>query len=400
MVPSVALQPVATRLRELNVFNSYLQGSADGFLTKGWTALTSLCLNHTHLENATVPAALKLPALEDVTIRWFSGHRGGEMQLDQLISGCPQVSCLEFQLGTCLRQAYEASRPSYRLLNLSRLADLHIISSPGNQANVDLDLPPSLTQLKFGGYRGYRASTPVDFFWALQEAVVCIRRGAQLHKLICHFTAVHLQHAQWGASLAEQHRRLGCQLGSLRELEVWGVMGNGNDQLLSAVGAIASAAPSLTRLEIVIMDPPPSVEVSPICSASLESIRVEWRTDLYRCCELRPPQLLLTFLPGCTRLQEVVVVVPFMDGPIEGAAFKIRCHCCSRRCIVPVAVYAKDSWHSNIVFEDEEMYAVVNFVHAPSSKQGVQACTVLYACHADGPEQDALWGHAVMPGIL
>ena len=35
-----ALQPVATQLLELNVYNSRLQGSSDGFLTRGWTALT------------------------------------------------------------------------------------------------------------------------------------------------------------------------------------------------------------------------------------------------------------------------------------------------------------------------------------------------------------------------
>ena len=41
---------------------------------------------------------------------------------------------------------------------------------------------------------------------------------------------------------------------------------------------------------------------------------------------------------------------------------------------------------------------VVNFVRMRSAR--VQECSVLYACHAAGPEQAPLWGHAVMPGML
>ncbi len=52
----------------------------------------------------------------------------------------------------------------------------------------------------------------------------------------------------------------------------------------------------------------------------------------------------------------------------------------------------------------EEMYgdAVtgvgLKFVPMPSAR--VQECTVLYACHAAGPEQRPTWGHTVMPGMV
>ena len=373
-----ALQQVATQLHELNVSDSHLQGSADGFLTKGWTALTSLSLTHTFMENATLTAALQLPALEDVHICMFTGHQGGELQLDQLTGSCPHVSRMEFHLSNRFHQATEASRQSCGLLNLDRLADLHIKMSP-LQANLDLDLPPSLTQLKFEGYPGGNTKS-VDFSWALREAVKCVGRGAQLHRLICSCAEVYLPQAQWGASLDKRHRRLGGLLGCLRELEVWG----NQEDVLSAVGAVASAAPSLVRLEIIATDAS-HVEVSPICSASLESIRVEQRSP-QRPMRL-PAHVKLTLLPGCTRLQEVVVHFP--GTPVKGAGVAIRCHCCSRRCIVPEEVHAGD--HSDVV---------VKFLHLPSSQQGVQECTILFAVQPAWHEQAPLWGHAVMPGIL
>ena len=386
-----ALLPVATRLHELILCGSRLEGSADGFLTKGWTALTSLSLTYTRMENATLTAALELPALKDVRIRWFTGHQGGELQLDQLTGSCPQVSRLEFQLGRDLAQAAEVSKQSCRLLNLKQLADLRVMGC-SLQANVDLDLPPSLTQLQFGGSLMSDISS-VDFFWALREAVKCVGRGAQLHRLICSCAEAYLRHAQWGASL-EQHRRLGYQLGSLRELQV---LGN-QEQLLSAVGAVASAAPCLVRLEIVVTKALLQVEVSPICSASLESIRVEWQS--YRYPELEPPQVLLTLLPGCTRLQKVVV--QFKGTHVEGTAVWIRCHCCNRRCIVPVdgAFYHKrlpeEVWDGTVMISD----VAVKFLHMPPSKLGVQDYTILFECHAAGPEQALVWDHDVMPGIL
>ena len=388
-VPSPTLQTVATRLRELHVHGSYLQGSADGFLTKGWTALTSLSLVEMRMENGMLTAALELPALEDVRICEYDSCESdrSELQLDQLTASCPQVSRLEFQLNNRFQ---EASRQSYRLLNLKQLADLRIRSWP--KANVDLDLPPSLTQLRLGGYPGGGRNS-VDFFWALLEAAKCAGRGAQLHRLICDCAEAYLQPAQWGASLDEQHRRLGVQLGCLRELEISGAQ----EQLLSAVGAVASAAPSLVSLKVTVTDSPPWVEVSPICSASLQSIRVEWG-HTHR-PELPAPRVLLTFLPGCTRLQEVIV--HFMGQPVEGATVKIRCHCCSQRCIEPVYGYAR--FYNET---PEEVYAgayndiFVKFLHRPSPEQGVHEYTVLYSCHAAEPEQRPLCFHAVLPGGL
>ena len=151
------------------------------------------------------------------------------------------------------------------------------------------------------------------------------------------------------------------------------------------MGAVASAAPSLVCLKIVVMNWLPRVEVPPICSASLENIRVERRYP-YR-HELPPSQLLLTFLPGCARLQEVLVHFPVR--PFQGATVKLRCHCCSRRCIVPVNGCVGN--HSDVI---------VKFLHMPSSEQGVKDYTVLSECHATGPEQAPWWGRAVMPGIL
>ena len=49
-----------------------------------------------------------------------------------------------------------------------------------------------------------------------------------------------------------------------------------------------------------------------------------------------PPQVLLTLLPGCSRLQEVVV--RFMGRRYEGAEVEIRCPCFNRGCIVPMEV--------------------------------------------------------------
>ena len=81
-IPLPALQPVAMRLRELDVNASRLQGSADGFLTQGWTALTSLSLIDTRLENASWTAALDLPALEHMWLCRFMDHQGWELQVD------------------------------------------------------------------------------------------------------------------------------------------------------------------------------------------------------------------------------------------------------------------------------------------------------------------------------
>ena len=371
-----ALQPIATRLLELDVFGSRLQGSSDGFLTRGWTALTSLSLRFARVESATMTAALELPALEEIDIRAFS-HQGGVLHLDQLTGSCPNIRGLSFQLCGALARGKEGGGPCCNLLNLGQLASIVMeLEEDPLHANLDFDLPASLTQFVVEG--GHYGHSIADFFWWLREAVKYIRRGAQLHTLSCRYAEAYLQHAQWGASLEEQYRRLGGQLSSLRELEVSGAQ----EQLLSAVGAVASAAPSLVSLVIIMTHSlhMSCVEVSPICSASLENIRVKWRL-LHR-PELPPPQVLLTLQPGCARLREVHV--NFMERPIEGVAVKIRCPCCSRRCIVTVDAYDM----------------VVKFLHMPSSEQGVQECTVLCSGHAPRPEESPVWGYAVMPGIL
>jgi hypothetical protein len=314
-----------------------------------------------------------------VTIVCFTGYQGGALHLDQLTGSCPQVSRLAFHLGNGWREATEASRQRYSLSNLKRLTDLQVMSW-SLQTNVDLDLPHSLTQLRFQGYQSGGGNC-FDFSWALREAVKSVGRGAQLHRLICSCADAYRQPAQWGASLEEQHRRLGGQLGGLRELNVWGAQ----EQLLMAVGAVASSAPCLVRLKVFITHVLSSVEVPPICSASLESIRVAWKS--YHHNKPTPRQARLTFLPGCNRLQEVVVHFP--GPPVEGAAVKIRCHCCSQRCIVPMDGCA--GIHSDVI---------VKFLHMPSSEQGGNDYTVLSECHATGPEQAPWWGRAVMPGIL
>ena len=365
-----ALQAVATRLRELNVFNSRLQGSSDGFLTRGWTNLTMLSLRCAWVMTATMTAALELPALEEIDIRAFQ-HQGGV-----LTGSCPNIRGLGFRQDGALARGREGGGLCCSLLNLGQLASLVMeIEKEPLQSNMDLNLRPSLTRLEFGGYSGSGGKS-VDFFWALREAVKCVGRGAQLHTLSCRYAEAYLQPAQWGADLDEQHRRLGGQLSSLRELEVWGAQ----KQLLSVVGAVASAAPSLVSLKILMISPLSRVEVSSIRSASLESITVKW--DL-QCPKLPPPQVLLTLLPGCTRLR--TVLVHFIGRPVEGAAIKIRCHCRSRRCIVPMG------FHNGVN---------IRFLHMQNSEQGVQESTVLSSYDAAVPGQPLVWGHAVMPGIL
>ena len=105
VVPLPALQPVATRLHNLQLKSSRLEGSSDGFLTSGWTALTSLHLQETRMENATLTAALKIPALERLCVCGFFWRQGGELQLDQLTGCCPRVSRLVFKPGRSLVQA-------------------------------------------------------------------------------------------------------------------------------------------------------------------------------------------------------------------------------------------------------------------------------------------------------
>ena len=63
---------------------------------------------------------------------------------------------------------------------------------------------------------------------------------------------------------------------------------------------------------------------------------------------------------------------------IEGAAVRIRCHCCSQGCIMPEKVHA--GRHSDVV---------VKFLHPPLAEQGVQQeYTVL---HASQEAEDEPW---------
>jgi hypothetical protein len=382
-----ALQPVATRLRELHMVESCLQGSADGFLTKGWTALTSMSLTHSWVEVASLTAPLNLPALEETNIIGFR-HQGRALQLDQLTGSCPQLRKLRVMLGNEIAQGREGRGPCCSLQKLGRLADLYLwIRQKSLYASLDLDLPASLTEITVNGNNG---AVAVDLFWVLREAAKCIRRGAQLHRLTCCSAEAHLQPAQWGG-LVEQFRQLGGQLSSLRELAVWG----GTERLVRALGAVASSAPHLTCLEFAFTERLPRMELPPISSASLESVTV---TVFKPSDEAPAPPLVLTFLPGCTRLQEVLVRIP-KAYTVEGTAAKIRCHCSSPTCIVPLDVHPGtqdkhgiNNTHLSIVG--------VQFLPGPPAPQGVPGHTVLHACHAAGPQQPLKWGHLVMHGFL
>ena len=382
-----ALQPAATRLHELDISCCRLQDSADGFLTRGWTALTRLSLTHTLVESATMAAELDLPALEELDIIGFR-HHSGVLQLDQLTGSCPNIRGLRFLLDSDAARGREGRATCCSLLKLGRLADLHVCIGEKEHLSVDLDLPASLTLFVVDGIE---YATYVDLSWALREAAKCIRRGAQLRRLTCYPAELYLQPAQWGADLDEQYRRLGGQLSSLRELEVKG----GTEQLLSALGAIASSAPHLTCLNFGFMERLPRMELPPISSATLESITV---TVLKPSNEAPPPPLVLTFLPGCTRLTTVLVGFT-RDFTVEGAAAKIRCHCSSPTCIVPMDVLAGAAEHQRVHGYSGLSQVGVRLLPGPPSTQAVPY-TVLHACHAAGPQQPLMWGHLVMHGIL
>ena len=388
-----ALQPVATRLRQLSLFESRLQGSPDGFLTRGWTALTTLSLADARVETASVTAALELPALEELDINGFR-HQGGVLQLDQLTGSCPNIRGLRLRLDSDLARGREGSGPCCSLLKLGRLADLymkvHTLGEP-LYAALDFDLPASLSEFEVEGARWMPESHVVDLFWALREAVKCVSRGAQLRNMTCRYAVAHLQPAQWGASLDEQYRLLGGQLSGLRELEVWGVE-SVEDSLLSAVSAVVSSAPSLVGLKLSLYDMLPHLELPAISSASLESFAV----DVFMSGNVAVlPPVVLTFLPGCTRLRQVLV--GFVDEhPNEGTVVKIRCHSGSPTCIVPLGLHASQAGRVRTDFGE----VGVELLPGPPCPQGVQSHTVLHICHFVGPQQAFVWCHAVVPGFL
>ena len=252
------LQPVATRLRELDLSASRLRGSSDGFLTRGWTALTSLSLEDAWVETATMTAALELPGLEELDIIGFR-HQGGVLLPEQLTGSCPQIRGLRLQLDINMTWGEEdGTGPCCSFLNLGQLADLYVsISVQPLHANVELDLPASLTHFEVDG--ASIGSCDLSFFWWLSVAAKCVRRGAQLCKVTCRGAEAYLQPAQWGASLDEQYRRLGGQLCGLKELEV----SSSEGPILCALSAVVSSAPSLTCVRLTLMGMPSHLELFP-----------------------------------------------------------------------------------------------------------------------------------------
>ena len=389
-----ALQPVATRLHELHMPASCLQGCSEGFLTRGWTALTTLSLARASADNANLTATLNLPALDEVNILNFR-HQGGSLQLDQLTGGCPQIRRLRFQLDSDLVQGREVSGPSCSLQKLGRLANLYMRT--GEELlppSLDLDLPASLSTFMV---ESDEDSEDVDLFWVLRQAAKCIRRGAHLRRLTCYQAEAYLQPAGWGANLDEQYGRLGGQLSRLQELEVWGC----TEQLLSALGAVISSAPHLTCVEITITEWLPCMKLPPVCSASLETITMTFDEAPRNEAPLpREAPLVLTFLPGCTRLKHVLVRVSNGDLA-EGTAAKIRCHSGSPMCVVPMDVHARGAEHRRVHgYASQFSEMGVELLPGPLSPPSVQrAYTVLHACHAAGPQQPLRWGHVVVPGF-
>ena len=382
-----ALQPVATRLQSLELLRCRLQGSAGGFLTAGWTALTSLSLIGSDVED-DVLTPLSLPALEVLSIYGFR-HRGRVLRPDQLC--CPLLCCLDLLLDSNLAQGSEGSRQCCSLLSLARLTTLTMYQIPHP---AEVDLPASLTRLIM---QDSEAHTIAVLEWMLLQAAKCIRGGAQLRSLTCACCMSSSEDVvEWGPSSNAHYRELGEQLSGLTDLRVVGT----GPLFLSAIGAVASAAPSLTRLTYIHTDHVPNdTALPPICSASLKCITVRHRL-LHR--SVPHPQAILTFLSGCSQLRDLRV--QFCNRPNEGASVKIRCHCNSQRCIVPFEGRAEKlidelSWPLLPLLGGQEEVGV-RFIPMPASPQAVQPYTVLFTCHMAGREQAPKWGHIVMAGLL
>ena len=284
--------------------------------------------------------------------------------------------------------ASEASRKSCNVSDLKNLAVLYI-EDCCTKAHVDLDLPASLTLLTVHGQR------PIDLFWLLLEAEKCIERGVQLRTLGCHPAEALLQPALWGARLDEQFRGLGGRVCGLQDFWVTGSM----EPLLIAFSAVVSSAPHLKCARLSIEEWLPHMELPPVYSASLERL-----TLTIHCGRSKepPPPVVLTFLPGCKLLRQVLVRFNSDAGRVlaEGTVVKIRCHSCSPKCIMPLDPHARAAAHRH-VYGSEDVFndAGVQLLPGPPSPQGVQSYTVLYKCHAAGPEQPE-WGFSVMPGCL
>ena len=362
--------------------DSRLRGSADEFLSVGWTALTSLCLEGSQVMDNGL-TALNLPALEVLGIRAFR-LRGELLRPDQL--HCPQLCSLAFQLDSSLAWSGNGSRQCCSLLSLARLTTLSINhSSP--LATMDFSLPASLTRLIV---QDSSINSIADLNWALLEAAKCIRGGAQLRSSTYDNLLSSPQGMPWDASSNAPYRELGEQLSGLTDLSVSGK----GPTIFHAIGAIASTAPSLTRLMIFARGPI-GMALPLICSASLKSITgLCWLTDLYA----RPQPLTMTILPACTQLRDVHV--HFHDRPYEGASVKIRCHCNSQRCFVPFVrrsvLIDEVPWSQRRGKEE----VGVRFMPMPASPMGVQPYTVLFTYQPAGPEQGHEWGHVIMPDVL
>ena len=200
------LQAVATRLQSLEILDSRLRGSAHGFLSAGWIALTHLNLCASDMED-DVLTAVNLPAVELLDIIGF-GHQGGMLQVDQL--SCPQLRMLGCQLDSSLARASEGSRQWFNLLHLNRLADLELKCS-SVQATMDLGLPASLQHL---AVQDSKDTDDVDLKWVLREVVKGIRSGVNLGSLNCAGTAPssHPEGMPWGDSSVAHYGELGKQL--------------------------------------------------------------------------------------------------------------------------------------------------------------------------------------------
>lgn len=187
----------------------------------------------------------------------------------------------------------------------------------------------------------------------------------------------------WGASSVAHYMELAEQLSGLQDLSVSGTA----TTLLSAVGVIACSTPDLTRLDFQVKTVLDDPQLPQIRSASLKSV-----TGRFRLAGSKVPPLpvILTFLPECTELRDVQVKFDLYtpkNMPVKGTSVKIRCHCTSERCIMPLDACAG---------LDE---VGVRFLPMPSS-QGVQAYTVTFTCHAARPKRALKWDHVVTPGVL
>ena len=320
---------------------------------------------------------MNLPALESLHFVQFDlgGTQLEMLQPDKLF--CPQLSSLSFEFYHTSQEALagDIGSPRCSLAHLPRLATLEL-SCFDRQAPVsDLRLPASLKHLTVWDTDG------VDLQWLLLEAVKGIGSGAQLRSLTCTNStpSSHPAWTPWGASSVARYRELAEQLRGLQDLTLHGSA----TTLLSAIGAVAGSAPDLTRLEFGVDKELDDLEIPPICSASLKSVTARYSAGN----RVPPPPVILSFLPACTKLRDVRVgfcTDGAVAGPGEGTSIKIRCHCTSRRCIMPLDACAG--------LDD----VGVRVLPLPPSSQGVQAYTVTFTCHAAGPK----WGHVVRRGFL